>query len=76
MVGEGFTAEAAFVDGSHIFHNVFVDLFSLSELVCPGGLIILDDCQWLSVATTARLSIRNDTCLLEQAKKVSATVLA
>lgn len=44
----------AFVDGSHIFHNVFIDLFFLGELVRPGGLIILDDCRWPSVATAVR----------------------
>jgi hypothetical protein len=54
LLGEGFVAGAAFVDGSHIFHNVFVDLFYLRELVCPGGLVILDDCSYPSVATAAR----------------------
>jgi hypothetical protein len=38
LLSEGFLADAAFVDGSHIFHNVFVDLFYLRELVRPGGL--------------------------------------
>ncbi len=47
-------ADAAFVDGSHIFHRVFVDLAYLHEIVRPGGLIVLDDCQWPSVATAAR----------------------
>jgi predicted O-methyltransferase YrrM len=51
LLGDGFIADAAFVDGSHIFHNVFVDLFYLRELVRPGGLIILDDCNYPSVAT-------------------------
>lgn len=51
---EGFIADAAFVDGSHIFHNVFVDLAFLRDLVRPGGLIILDDCELPSVATAAR----------------------
>jgi predicted O-methyltransferase YrrM len=51
MVADGVVADAAFVDGSHIFHNVFVDLYFLRELVRPGGLIVLDDCQWPSVAT-------------------------
>jgi predicted O-methyltransferase YrrM len=51
LVSEGFVADAAFVDGSHIFHNVFVDLYFLRELVRPSGLIIMDDCQWQSVAT-------------------------
>jgi predicted O-methyltransferase YrrM len=54
LVAEGFVADAAFVDGSHIFHNVFVDLFFLRELVRPGGLIVLDDCRWPSVATAVR----------------------
>jgi predicted O-methyltransferase YrrM len=54
LLDEGFVADAAFVDGSHIFHNVFADLFYLRELVRPGGLVILDDCNYLSVATAAR----------------------
>ena len=54
LLEDGFVADAAFVDGSHIFHNVFVDLFYLRELVRPGGLVILDDCSYPSVATAAR----------------------
>jgi predicted O-methyltransferase YrrM len=54
LLDDGFVADAAFVDGSHIFHNVFVDLFYLRELVRPGGLVILDDCSYSSVATAAR----------------------
>jgi len=54
LLGEAFLADAAFVDGSHIFHNVFVDLFYLRELVRPGGLVILDDCRYPSVATAVR----------------------
>jgi predicted O-methyltransferase YrrM len=54
LLSDGFSADAAFVDGSHIFHNVFVDLFYLRELVRPGGLVILDDCSYPSVATAVR----------------------
>jgi predicted O-methyltransferase YrrM len=54
MAAEGFTADAAFIDGSHIFHNVFVDLCFLRELVRPGGLLVLDDWQWPSVATAVQ----------------------
>ena len=54
LLTDGVVADAAFVDGSHIFHNVFVDLYFLRELVRPGGLIVLDDCQWPSVATAVR----------------------
>ncbi|MBR0724528.1 class I SAM-dependent methyltransferase [Bradyrhizobium manausense] len=51
---EGMSADAAFVDGSHLFHNVFVDLFYLQMIVRPGGLVILDDYWWPGVATAAR----------------------
>jgi len=54
LLTDGFVADAAFVDGSHIFHNVFVDLYFLREIVRPGGLIVLDDCDWPSVATALR----------------------
>lgn len=54
LVVERFVSDAAFVDGSHIFHNVFVDLYFLRELVRPGGLVVVDDCQWPSVATAVR----------------------
>ena len=54
LTGEGFAADAAFVDGSHRFHEVFVDLYYLRKLVRPGGLIILDDAEWPSVATALR----------------------
>ena len=54
LAGAGFTADAAFVDGSHRFHEVFVDLYFLRKLVRPGGLIILDDAAWASVAAALR----------------------
>jgi len=54
LAGDGVTADAAFVDGSHRFHEVFVDLYFLRKLVRPGGLIILDDAAWPSVATAVR----------------------
>lgn len=54
LATEGFTADAAFVDGSHIFDNVFVDLYFLRDIVRPGGLIVLDDVWWPSVAAAAR----------------------
>jgi len=54
LLTENFSADAAFVDGSHIFHNIFVDLSYLRELVRPGGIVILDDCEWPSVATAVR----------------------
>ncbi|MEU6112971.1 class I SAM-dependent methyltransferase [Streptomyces sp. NPDC047117] len=53
LVDAGFAADAAFVDGSHHFHNVFVDLVFLGEIVRPGGLVMLDDVCWPSVGAAA-----------------------
>ncbi|GHF65270.1 hypothetical protein GCM10018783_38520 [Streptomyces griseosporeus] len=49
LADAGFAADAAFVDGSHHFHNVFVDLHFLGEIVRPGGVVLLDDVCWPSV---------------------------
>lgn len=54
LAAGGFVADAAFVDGSHVFHNVFVDLVFIDELVRSGGLVVVDDCSWPSVATAVR----------------------
>jgi predicted O-methyltransferase YrrM len=54
LVAEGLVADAAFVDGSHRFHEVFVDLSFLRKLVRAGGLVVVDDCWWPSVATAVR----------------------
>lgn len=54
LLASGVTADAAFVDGSHRFHEVFVDLYFLRKLVRPGGLIILDDAECPSVACALR----------------------
>jgi hypothetical protein len=43
LVTEGLIADAAFVDGSHRFHEVFVDFYFLRKIVRPGGLIVMDD---------------------------------
>ena len=54
LVAEGVVADAAFVDGSHRFHEVFVDLYFLRKLVRPRGLIVLDDTAWPSVSAALR----------------------
>ncbi|GAA4888422.1 class I SAM-dependent methyltransferase [Streptomyces coeruleoprunus] len=52
LLTEGFVADAAFVDGSHRFHEVFVDLYFLRKIVRPGGLIVVDD-DWAPSVRTA-----------------------
>jgi predicted O-methyltransferase YrrM len=54
LVTEGLVADAAFVDGSHRFHEVFVDLYFLRTIVRPGGLIVVDDIWTPSVRTAVR----------------------
>lgn len=59
LVTEGLVAEAAFVDGSHRFHEVFVDFYYLRKIVRPGGLIVLDDDWTPSVRAAVRYYERN-----------------
>jgi hypothetical protein len=54
LVADGLVADAAFVDGSHRFHEVFVDLYFLRRIVRPGGLVVLDDDWTPSVRTAVR----------------------
>ncbi|MFE7168131.1 class I SAM-dependent methyltransferase [Streptomyces sp. NPDC057616] len=59
LLTEGLVADAAFVDGSHRFHEVFVDLYFLRRIVRPGGVIVLDDATAPPVRTAARYYVRN-----------------
>jgi predicted O-methyltransferase YrrM len=59
LASEGLTADAAFVDGSHRFHEVFVDLYFLRKIVRPRGLIVMDDSWAPSVRTAARYYEQN-----------------
>lgn len=59
LLTEGLVADAAFVDGSHRFHEVFVDLYFLRKIVRPGGLIVMDDAGAPSVRTAVRYYERN-----------------
>jgi predicted O-methyltransferase YrrM len=59
LVTECFVVDAAFVDGSHRFHEVFVDLYYLRKIVRPGGLIVVDDDWTPSVRTAVRYYEQN-----------------
>ncbi|MET7308791.1 class I SAM-dependent methyltransferase [Streptomyces sp. NPDC005571] len=59
LVTEGLIADAAFVDGSHRFHEVFVDLYFLRKIVRPGGVIVIDDSWAPSVRTAAHYYEQN-----------------
>jgi predicted O-methyltransferase YrrM len=59
LIAAGTTADAAFVDGSHRFHEVFLDLYYLRKIVRPRGLIVLDDDWAPSVRSATRYYERN-----------------
>jgi predicted O-methyltransferase YrrM len=59
LVTDGLVADAAFVDGSHRFHEVFVDFYFLRKIVRPGGLIVIDDDWTPSVRAAVRYYEKN-----------------
>jgi predicted O-methyltransferase YrrM len=52
LVAESREFDLAFVDGDHRFEGVFLDLYFMSRLVRPGGLVVVDD-MWMPAVRTA-----------------------
>jgi predicted O-methyltransferase YrrM len=52
LVAEGHEFDLAFVDGDHRFEGVFLDLYFMTRLVRPGGLVVVDD-MWMPAVRTA-----------------------
>jgi predicted O-methyltransferase YrrM len=52
LVAEGHQFDFAFVDGDHRFEGVFLDLYYMTRLVKPGGLVVVDD-MWMPAVRTA-----------------------
>ena len=52
LVAEGREFDLAFVDGDHRFEGVFLDLYFMTRLVRPGGVIVVDD-MWMPAVRTA-----------------------
>jgi predicted O-methyltransferase YrrM len=52
LVSEGREFDLAFVDGDHRFEGVFLDLYYMTRLVKPGGVIVVDD-TWMPAVRTA-----------------------
>jgi predicted O-methyltransferase YrrM len=59
FVKEGRQFDLAFVDGNHRFDAVFVDLYYLGQLVCKGGIIILDDYNLPGIRKAASFFVNN-----------------
>jgi predicted O-methyltransferase YrrM len=52
LVAEGREFDLAFVDGDHRFEGVFLDLYYMTRLVKPGGVVVVDD-MWMPAVRTA-----------------------
>ncbi|HWK50533.1 MAG TPA: class I SAM-dependent methyltransferase [Steroidobacter sp.] len=48
-----------YIDGSHLFEDVFIDFFYCARLVGPGGIILFDDASDRHVAKVIRFVRRN-----------------
>jgi predicted O-methyltransferase YrrM len=52
LLSEGCEFDLAFVDGDHRFEGVFLDLYFMTRLVRPGGVVVVDD-MWMPAVRTA-----------------------
>jgi len=59
MVSERQSFDMVYVDGSHMFEDVFVDLYYVTRLVSEGGLVLFDDSSDRQVAKVHRYIRRN-----------------
>jgi predicted O-methyltransferase YrrM len=46
--------DLAYIDGSHLFEDVFVDYYLIARLLKPGGIMLFDDCPDPHVAKVIR----------------------
>jgi predicted O-methyltransferase YrrM len=65
LVAEGREFDFAFVDGDHRFEGVFLDLYFMTRLVKPGGLVVVDDMWMPAVRTAVAYVERNLAATLE-----------
>jgi predicted O-methyltransferase YrrM len=66
FVSEQRRFDFAFVDGSHLFDRVFLDLIYLGRLVKPGGIIFADDYQAPAVSRAVSFCLNNLGWTLEE----------
>ena len=65
LVSDGRCFDLAFVDGDHRFEGVFLDLYFMTRLVRPGGVVVVDDMWMPSVRTAVAYMERNLGLALE-----------
>ena len=66
FLSEGRQFDFAYVDGSHLFDAVFLDLIYLGQLVRPEGIIFGDDYQAPAVARAVSFCVKNLGWKLEE----------
>lgn len=66
LLSEGRRFELAFIDGSHLFDRVFLDLIYLGRLVHPGGIIFVDDYQLPAIVRAVSFCLTNLGWVLEE----------
>jgi predicted O-methyltransferase YrrM len=59
LVGDGREFDFAFIDGDHRFDGAFLDLYYMTRLVRPGGLIVLDDLWMPSIRMAVSYAEKN-----------------
>ena len=59
LVAEGVRIDLAYIDGSHLFEDVFIDFYYLYRLLPKGGLLCFDDCVFPDVRKVLRFIERN-----------------
>lgn len=52
LLAEGREFDLAFIDGDHRFEGVFLDLYYMTRLVKPGGVVVVDD-MWMPAVRLA-----------------------
>ncbi|HVD59045.1 MAG TPA: class I SAM-dependent methyltransferase [Thermoleophilaceae bacterium] len=65
MVSEGREFDLGFVDGDHRFEGVFLDLYYMTRLLRPGGVVVVDDMWMPSVRVAVSYVERNLAASLE-----------
>jgi len=65
LVAERREFDLAFVDGDHRFEGVFLDLYFMTRLVRPGGLVVVDDMWMPSVRMAVAYVEKNMAATLE-----------
>ncbi|MDX2306648.1 MAG: class I SAM-dependent methyltransferase [Hyphomicrobium sp.] len=66
LLAEGRTFQLIYIDGSHHFEDVFIDLIYATHLLDEGGVMAFDDSTWPDVAKALQFLRRNFKGVVEE----------